>query len=151
MKQKNNIPKKEIKKKEKKKVNDDSKLVGFSTLNQVSGVPKPHSYKSRLQVSPTKVIKEPLDKCSICGHTILNVSQAMCSPDSSFVHFDCVLDKIKSEHPVRENQTISYIGKGCFAKLEKNENGSWSIIERYTYESQENYEKMKSYVEEAKV
>ena len=95
MKQKNNIPKKEIKKKEKKKVNDESKLVGFSTLNQVSGVPKPHSYKSRLQVSPTKVIKEPLDKCSICGQTILNISQAMCSPVSSFVHFDCVLNQFQ--------------------------------------------------------
>ena len=150
MKVKNNFPKKEVKKKEKKKC-DDSKLTGFSTLNQVSGVPKPHVYKSKLQVSPAKLIKEPLINCSICGETILNISQAMCAPDGSFVHFDCVLEDIKKNHNVHENQTISYIGRGTFALLEKDENGSWSIVERYVYESQENYEKMKAYVEGTKV
>ena len=150
MKAKNNFPKKELKKKEKKKC-DDSKLTGFATLNQVSGVPKSHPYKSKLQVSPAKIIKEPLVSCSICGETIHNISQAMINPDGSFVHFDCVLEDLKKNHSVHENQTISYIGRGTFALLEKDENGSWSIVERYVYENQESFEKMKAYVEGTKV
>lgn len=149
MKAKNSFPKKEIKKKEKKKC-DESKLTGFSTLNQVSGVPKPHAYKSKIQVAQSKMIKEPLVKCSICGETIQNISQAMFAPDGSFVHFDCVLDNLKKNHNVHENQTISYIGRGTFALLEKGENGSWSIVERYVYENQESYEKMKAFVEGTK-
>ena len=151
MKKQNSYPRKDSRKRDKKKKNDqDSKLNGFSTLNQVSGVPKPHSYHSRIPVAPVRTVTEPHDTCSICGKTIENISSAFLASDGTLVHFDCVLENLKKSHTVHEGQTISYIGRGNFALLEKDEKGSWTIVERYPVEDQEKYERMKAYVEEHK-
>ena len=61
-----------------------------------------------------------------------------------------IRENLKKAHTVHEGQTISYIGRGNFALLEKDENGSWTIVERYPVEDQEKYERMKAYVEEHK-
>lgn len=130
---------------------DDSKLVNFTTLNQVAGGPKPYSFHSRIPVPEAKLVKEPFEKCAYCGQMIESIASSFVTPDGGHAHFDCVLERIKEVNPVLENQTISYIGKGEFAICQKSEDDKWTILRRIPYESGENYAKMKSFVEENKV
>ena len=132
----------------KKRKKDDSRLVGFTTLTHVAGLPKSHSFHSRIPVPDSPVICEPHDECAICGNPIENRSLAMSTPDGGYAHFDWVLEKIRKENPVGENQTISYNGKGVFAVIRKEEDGSWIIERRIQYEYNAGYQKVKAYVQE---
>lgn len=142
-------PDKKIKKN--KNVEQNSKLVGFSTLSQVSGLPPKTVFHSRLSVPPEKVVKEPHVICHICKEKIDLISEALTDPSGEYVHFDCAIRTLKESYRPRENQTISYIGRGNFALCEKTEDGKWMIVERIPYESSESNEKMKNYVESLKV
>ncbi|MCR5732038.1 MAG: hypothetical protein K6G51_03755 [Sphaerochaetaceae bacterium] len=143
--------KSEKKKNKTKNVEQNAKLVGFSTLSQVSGLPTKTVYHSRLQVIPEKSVKEPHVICHICKEKINLISEALTDPSGEYVHFDCVIKELRESYKPRGNQTISYVGRGNFALCEKDENGKWTIIERIPYESGESVEKMKSYVESLKV
>lgn len=136
------------KKKNSKNAAQDNRLNGFSTLNQVTGVPKPHSFHSRIPLLPVQTLRETGDICPICGKKIDSIASAMLSPEGSPVHFDCVLEQLKSQNPLRENQTISYVGKGSFAICEKGDDGKWSIISRIQYETPENNLRFREYVGE---
>jgi len=127
------------------------RLQNFSTLVEVSGIPKPHKHKSRIPLLDDKIIKEPLEKCAICGETIQSIADAMLSPTGEHVHFSCVLDKIKESKNLSENQCVSYVGSGYFAVCEKDSEGKWRILERIQYESPENFERMKGFVKEQMV
>lgn len=129
----------------------DNRLNGFSTLNQVTGVPKPHSYHSRIPLLQVQNIRETGDICPICGKRIDSIASAMLSPEGKPVHFDCVLEQLKEQNPLRDNQTISYVGKGSFAICEKNDEGKWSIVTRIQYENPEANQRFREYIEENKV
>lgn len=139
------------KKKNGKNAVQDNRLNGFSTLNQVTGVPKPHSFHSRIPLLPVQTVKETGDVCAICGRKIDTIAAAMLSPEGQTVHFDCVLDQLKKDNPVRDNQTISYVGKGSFAICEKGEDGKWTIVSRIQYETPEANQRFREYVGENKV
>ena len=140
-----------IKKKSSKSAVVDNRLNGFTTLNQVTGVPKTHSYHSRIPILETQTVVETGDVCPICGKRIDVIASALLSPEGLPVHFDCVLDELKRKYNPKENQTISYVGKGNFALCEKGEDGKWSIVERIAYESPESNLKFKEYIGEHKV
>lgn len=129
---------------------DSGKLAGFSNLNQVAGVPKPYDYHSKLPVLPTTSVVEPNLVCALCGKTIETISSALCAPDGKYVHFDCVLEDMKAKNHLLENQSISYIGSGNFAIVEKDENGSYTIVSRIPYEDHDHFDQMKMYVESLK-
>ncbi len=130
---------------------DDSRLVGFKTLDQVVGAPRSHAHHSRIPVIEPRLVKEPFDTCAICGERIESVANAMYSPEGALVHFDCVLEKLKAENPLSEGQVLSYSGHGNFAIFEKDGEGRWTVVRRIQYEDGDRLEKIRSYVEENKV
>lgn len=138
-------------KNKKQKNTNEPKLNGFSTLNQVTGSPQQSSHHSKIDLQKVKEIKEPKPICELCEKVIENVSTAMYSPNNELVHFDCVLEDIKSKTRLEDHQTISYIGKGTFAICEKGEDGKFTIGERIVYESPEQVLKLKDYVEAQKI
>jgi len=125
-------------------------LQGFQTLSQVSGAPLKSVHHSRIPVAPVKSVREPHTICPICGQKINLISEALTDPKGEYVHFDCVIKQLRERYRPRENQTISYVGRGNFALCEKGADGKWSIVERIQYESGESVEKLRSYVESLK-
>ena len=125
-------------------------ISGFSTLNQVAGVPKPREHHSSIPVSDPKRVNEPLICCAICGEKIDLIASAMTNPDGGYVHFDCALNRIKEEESLSENQVVSYIGSGNFGVCERDANGSYHIVKTINYESQEKIKAMKEFVESLK-
>lgn len=56
--------------------------------------------------------------CAKCGQQIMDVAMAMADKKTGEpVHFDCVLDEIKSGEKLSENDRLTYIGQGKFAVL----------------------------------
>ena len=56
--------------------------------------------------------------CPKCNMPITDVSSAMADKSTGKpVHFDCVLNQLKENEPVGENEKIAYIGQGRFAVL----------------------------------
>ena len=70
-------------------------------------------------------VNEPMPVCSLCGKSIETIADSFCEPDGSYSHFDCVLDKIRKQERVSEDETVSYIGHGNFAVFYKNEEGKF--------------------------
>lgn len=134
-----------------KRGKEDARLAGFTTLRQVSGVPKPHSFHSRISVPEGKLVREPLPKCPYCGQVIEGIAQAITGPDGEIVHFNCALERVASRFDLKGNQKVSYVGKGAFALCEKDAEGKWTILERVQFESHDAYSGFKTYVEEMKV
>ena len=132
------------KKKNKKKV--QSAITGFSTLNQVAGVPKPSEHHSSIPVDTPKRIREPQPVCSYCGKEIENIASAFMAPDGTYAHFDCVLERIRETEKPGEGESVSYIGGGCFGIIGRGEDGKPIIIRRIQYESPETVRSMKAYV-----
>ena len=56
--------------------------------------------------------------CPKCNMPITDVSSAMADKSTGKpVHFDCVLNQLKENEPVGENEKIAYIGQGRFAVI----------------------------------
>lgn len=122
-------------------------LSGFSTLNQVAGVPKKKQYHSDIKVEDAKRVVEPDGViCAICNEPITSIAEAF-SVATGYVHFDCILNRIKSEEPLNDNQTVSYIGSGNFGICEKGEDGRYTIIKKIEVEDSDNNHKIKDYIE----
>ena len=84
-------------KKDKKKKNVDSdKYQGLNTINQVSGVPKSHAFHSSIPVTPPKTVKEPLPVCPDCNERIQCIAESFRLSNGEFIHFDCMLSRLKS-------------------------------------------------------
>lgn len=109
-----------------------------------------------------KHIKEPCPICAICGKPINFISEALVAEDGNgYVHFDCALSKAIETLKPNQNEKVSYMGSGKFAKIliTKNENvyderlrRSRSVFEfeissQMEFESKENFEKMQDMVE----
>ena len=132
----------------KKKSQRKHGVSGFSTLSQVAGVPKKRIYHSDIPVPEARTVEEPSGiLCAICNEPIDSIASAIAGKDGGYVHFDCVLESIKKEEELRDNQSISYIGSGNFAICEKGEDGRFSIIKRIPYESEEQHHKLVDFVE----
>ncbi len=137
-------------KKRKGKASDQS-CQGFTTLNQVAGVPKPRSFHSSIPVARPKEIREPRPVCPVCGKIVENVAFSFLNANEEFVHFDCALDLARRELSPGENQVVSYVGCGNFALCEKDGDGKFRIIRSISFEDQKRFSKIKEYVESVKV
>lgn len=124
-------------------------ISGFSTLSQVSGAPLERSFHSSIPLIPQKCVIEPLDVCSICGEKIESIAECF-SLSSGYAHFDCVLERIKSEEHLEEGDSISYVGSGSFAVCRKGDDGSFTILKKIEVENKESFNNFKSYVESLK-
>ena len=62
-----------------------------------------------------------------------------------------MLKRIRSNETLKDNQTISYVGRGNFAVVEKDEQGHYSIVKTIPVEDEKAFSAMKEYVEELKV
>ena len=95
-------------------------------------------------------VNEPKPLCHICGQTIDFIAEAISESDGSYSHFDCVLNKLREEYQVKEDETLSYVGHGNFAVFCKDEEGHLVIKTRIPYESKESYDGAKKFVEGSK-
>lgn len=121
-------------------------ISGFSTLNQVAGVPKPREHHSSIPVESPGTIMEPRPVCPYCGETIENIASALVASDGSYIHFDCVLSRITDEVKPKEGECVSYVGSGSFALIGKDEEGHSVIIRKIPFESPEHTKEMKAYI-----
>ncbi len=115
-------------------------------------LPKKQKETPKSSLPPVKIkrVKEPLEKCAYCNKVIKNIASAIRGEDE-YYHFDCVLEKIKKEHPLKEGQVVSYIGRGAFAIIEKDKENKINFVETIQVENPKQFESMKKYVEEVKV
>lgn len=96
-------------------------------------------------------LQEPLPVCAICGNPIENIASAISGPQPDvYNHFDCILEKISNDEHVQPPCKVSYIGRGTFAVIEMQKDGTFTILKRIVYESPESFTAMKHFVEENK-
>ena len=139
-------------KKDKKKKNVDSdKYQGLNTINQVSGVPKSHAFHSSIPVTPPKTVKEPLPVCPDCNERIQCIAEPFRLSNGEFIHFDCMLSRLKSSENLLEGESISYVGRGNFAVVRKDEDGRYIIVRTIPVEEEKAFSSMKEYVENLKI
>lgn len=100
---------------------------------------------------PVPQVSEPRPVCRICGEPIEFIAESISEGDGGFSHFDCVVARIREQEDVKEDEYVSYIGHGNFAVFTKDEEGHFNIKTRVPYESKENYDSAKKYVEGTKV
>lgn len=56
--------------------------------------------------------------CPLCNQPITDLASAMADKASGKpIHFECAMEKVKSQETLAENEKISYIGQGRFAVL----------------------------------
>ena len=135
----------------KKKTQDADKYQGMSTLNQVVGLPKSHAFHSSIPVAPTKTVKEPLPICPDCNERIQSIAESFSLPGGEYIHFDCMLARLKAQENLSEGQSISYVGRGNFAVVEKGEDGRYTIVRTIPVEDEKAYQGMKEFVEGLKI
>ncbi len=96
-------------------------------------------------------LQEPLPVCAICGRPIENIASAVSGPQPEmYSHFDCILEKIAADEHVQPPCKVSYIGRGTFAVIEMQKDGTFIIQKRIAYETAETFTAMKRFVEENK-
>ena len=106
--------------------------------------------KRRIDVIVPQV-NEPLPNCVLCGEVINEIAQAISEgTEGQFSHFDCVIEKLKSQERLRENQKISYVGQGAFSLVKKDKYSHYSLVKRIPYESTTTFQAMQKFVEECK-
>jgi len=112
--------------------------------------PSEKKFTATLPPLPVKKVVEPKEECVMCKKPITLIANALTHPQGGYCHFDCVLASLTEKEHLKENQTISYIGRGMFAIAEKDSKGSYTFIKRIEWESPESFAAMKKYVEEMK-
>ncbi len=106
--------------------------------------------KSSISPAEQKKVQEPNVKCSYCDKVITDIASSIKSADS-YIHFECVIEKIKKEKNVKPNQIVSYIGRGSFAIIEKDEEGKMKFVETMQIETPQDFDLMKKYIEDIKI
>lgn len=84
----------------------------FDNSNYKNIEAEKENQKAILEVKSRQII------CPKCQMPITDIASAL--PDKITgkpIHFDCVLNQIKKDEPVGENEKIAYIGQGRFAVL----------------------------------
>lgn len=109
-------------------------------------------FQGSLPSLPVYKVHEPLPVCADCGQTIDSIASAIAGREpGTYRHFDCVLEAIKKEERVTENQSVSYIGRGTFAVIEKSaEKPGFTFVKRISVEEASMFTGMKKTVEENK-
>lgn len=125
-------------------------ITGFSTMNQVSGVPDVREYHSSLPVDEPKSVVEPGVSCELCGQRIETIASCMTTAIGGYAHFDCVLEHIRQLEHIDESETLSYIGSGNFGVIAKDQDGKLHIRKTIQWESPERLSSMKAYIAELK-
>jgi hypothetical protein len=146
-----NVPKQELSPKKRRRRNKQkNKMSTQNNQPDTSQVGK----KKRRPVSslqlPIKVprVQEPLPTCALCGKPIQAISQSISGPVAGELnHFDCVLRKIEDEEKLLPHQKISYIGRGTFAIVDKDEEGKMVFVKQIVFETPETFNAMKKFVE----
>jgi diphthamide synthase subunit DPH2 len=60
----------------------------------------------------------PVPNCPYCGKPIKDLAAAVADKHSDTpVHFDCIIAKIAESETLEKEDTIAYIGGGCFGIL----------------------------------
>lgn len=67
------------------------------------------------QLAAIREFKEREIVCAKCGKPIEDMTSAMSDADGKPVHFDCVLESLKSKESMLPGQQMTYIGNGRFA------------------------------------
>ena len=79
----------------------------------------------------------PAFSCSICGKNIRDMSSAIIEKKSGEpAHFDCVINEIAKDEPLKENEKIVYLGSGKFGIIhyDNNQNKNFQILKEIEYE-----------------
>ena len=134
------------KKKGKAKKKKEKQEKGFSTLNQVTGVPKSYTFHSSIPVEEPKVIKSDRPTCPICGKVVEDVSSSFLDKEGNVIHFDCVLSMIKEREMVKDDEKLSYVGKGNFGIFRMDEEGHYHLERTIPFENEEENSRMKAYI-----
>ncbi|MDR0630280.1 MAG: hypothetical protein LBG24_11740 [Treponema sp.] len=74
----------------------------------------------RLRWTPPVMVSEPLPvpDCPYCGKPIKDMAAAIADKHSGApVHFDCIIAKIAENETLEREDSIAYIGGGCFGIL----------------------------------
>ena len=132
------------KKKNSRKGNEPSQQAQQSQSSQNA---KKHMTFEDLAVTQ---VNEPRPQCRLSGEPNEFIGEAIGESGGGFSHFDCVISKLKEQEHVQEGEYISYVGHGNFAVFTKDEEGHFVIKTRIPYESKENYDGAKKYVEGTK-
>ena len=138
--------KKMQKQKDRKKNRQKNGISGFSTLNQVAGVPKPREHRSSIPVEAPSSIVEPHPTCVYCGSEIENIASAFMVGEESFAHFDCVLERIRESEKPADDQSVSYLGSGTFGLIGKDDEGKPVILRKIPVETPDETKAMKTYI-----
>lgn len=121
------------------------------TPNEVAGVKEKREYHSALQVNVKEIaFNETEEVCPLCGEKILNIVDVF-SRDGKYIHFPCAIDQIKKDQRVREDEIVSYVGSGNFGIYRKDDNGNITLSRKVLYESKEENESYKEYLESLKI
>ncbi|MDR1986359.1 MAG: hypothetical protein LBP88_05230 [Treponema sp.] len=78
------------------------------------------SIYERLRWTPPVVVTEPLPvpDCPYCGKPIKDLATAVADKHSDRpVHFDCIIAKIAESETLEKEDSLAYIGGGCFGIL----------------------------------
>ncbi len=105
------------------------------------------THQSSLPPVAVKKVVEPEDVCVLCSKAIDVIASALSCPEGGYAHFDCVLAQLEKERTLAEGQKISYIGRGSFAVVQSEADGSFTFVERIAWENPQAFDAMKKYVE----
>jgi hypothetical protein len=145
------ITKNSTNKKRKRKASGDKKNNASKLASQLLpklGVKTPHSSLPPLRI---KKVKEPLVTCAYCGKVIENIASAIKPDENTVFHFDCMLEKLTKEEKLADGEKISYIGRGTFAIVGKNEQNKMAFRKTIEVEKSEAFTQMKKYIEGTKI
>jgi len=98
------------------------------------------NFKGKKNSKQTIAYTGPAVVCSVCGKNIRDLSSAIKEQVSGQpAHFDCIINKIAENEPVKEQEKIVYLGSGKFAVIEceNNQNKNFKIIKEINYEEKE--------------
>jgi hypothetical protein len=144
----------ELSPKKRRKRNKQQQLKKQKSDNSVEKSPVLKKKRPPLaHLAPIKVprVQEPNPLCSICGKPIQAIAQAISGPSIDEVsHFDCVLRKIADDEKVMPPRKVSYIGKGTFAIVDTDEEGKLVFTKKIIYETAEQLDSYKKFVEAQK-
>ena len=73
--------------------------------------------------------------CPVCEKSIRDVYSAVAyGQNQEAAHFECVLEAIRAERALGQNEKVCYLGAGTFAVIRVGGSGGFTVAERIRYE-----------------
>ena len=89
-------------------------------------------------------------ECAICKEKIKFIEESFFNKESDeLLHLECVINEIRKENKITDNQKISYIGSGKFIVFEKH-NNKYNFLRTIEWERIENLHRMQKEIESLK-